>query len=213
MARNRRNQEGSPANSEQELKERLNRRGEDVYGEGEPRYGDQEPGKQPYKPSEQQPEPDEPAKESPREPAKDPADKLTGQREENFGGPYDVGAYASHYDEKKYPPGEQRDLALRKQGRFRGKGPRGYQRPDKRILEDVNDKLYLDPYIDASGIEVQVNKCDVVLTGAVENREAKRRAEELAESIPGVKNVENRLRVEKMHTVGPERSSVREGLT
>ena len=36
---------------------------------------------------------------------------------------------------------------------------------------------------------------DVILTGSVETRDAKRLAEEIAESVTGVKNVENRLKV------------------
>jgi hypothetical protein len=40
----------------------------------------------------------------------------------------------------------------------------------------------------------------VVLTGNVSDREQKRRAEDLVESISGVRHVENRLRVNQEHT-------------
>jgi hypothetical protein len=62
-------------------------------------------------------------------------------------------------------------------------------------LEDVNDRLSDDYYLDASEIEVMVQSAEVVLTGTVNSRNDKRRAEDLAESVSGVKNVENRLRV------------------
>ncbi|MES2704186.1 MAG: BON domain-containing protein [Bacteroidota bacterium] len=80
-------------------------------------------------------------------------------------------------------------------GNHRGKGPKGYQRSDSRISEDINDRLCDDPHIDASGIQVSVENCEVTLSGTVDSRNAKRHAEDIAESISGVKNVENRLRI------------------
>lgn len=82
-------------------------------------------------------------------------------------------------------------------GEHKGKGPKGYTRSDERIREDVSDRLSDDEHIDASDIEVAVENGEVTLTGSVENRWAKRHAEDLAESISGVKNVENRLRVKQ----------------
>jgi len=80
-------------------------------------------------------------------------------------------------------------------GSFRGRGPQGYTRSDERIKEDINDRLTDHPYLDASNIEVEVNNGDVTLTGTVDRRHSKRLAEDLAEQISGVKNVENRIRV------------------
>ncbi|WP_207632888.1 BON domain-containing protein [Foetidibacter luteolus] len=77
----------------------------------------------------------------------------------------------------------------------RGKGPKDYRRSDDRIKEDVCDRLCDDGSIDASDIEVQVNGAEVILTGSVEDRNAKRRAEDVAESVSGVTNVQNQLRV------------------
>lgn len=79
-------------------------------------------------------------------------------------------------------------------GRFWGKGPKGYQRSDTRIEEDVNHSLYEDDELDASEITVSVKVGEVTLEGSVETRNDKRRAEDLAESISGVKDVHNRLR-------------------
>ena len=88
----------------------------------------------------------------------------------------------------------------------RGRGPRNYRRSDERIREDVSDRLMDDPHIDASDIEVGVANGEVVLTGTVENRFAKRHAEDLAESVSGVTHVQNNLRVRQAGGTG-------EGLT
>lgn len=79
---------------------------------------------------------------------------------------------------------------------FRGRGPKGYRRSDERIKEDVNDRLS-DGYLDASEIEVNVQNAEVTLTGTVNSRRDKRLAEDLAESVSGVTNIENRLRVKQ----------------
>lgn len=100
-------------------------------------------------------------------------------------------------------------------GEHRGKGPRSYRRRDERIQEDVNDRLYDDPWLNATDIEVEVQGGDVVLKGTVEDRQAKRRAEDICESVSGVKNVENRLRVVKESKPvreSTDRSKIRESL-
>ncbi|GEC32611.1 BON domain-containing protein [Sinorhizobium fredii] len=80
-------------------------------------------------------------------------------------------------------------------GRFRGKGPRGYQRSDARIAEDVNDRLTEDPWLDASDIEVSLAGGEVTPAGFVANRRDKRRAEDCADTVSGVSHVQNNLRV------------------
>jgi hypothetical protein len=95
-------------------------------------------------------------------------------------------------------PGYEREFAqLRQQqeGNQRGKGPRSYKRTDERILEDINDRLCDNAYIDASDMEVSVKDHEVILTGSVESRDAKRLAEDIADQVTGVENVENRLHV------------------
>jgi osmotically-inducible protein OsmY len=85
---------------------------------------------------------------------------------------------------------------------MRGRGPKNYTRSDDRIREDVNDRLSDDPFVDASEIEVQVSGCEVTLSGTVDSREAKRRAEDIAERISGVRHVQNNLRVNQQGTRG-----------
>jgi osmotically-inducible protein OsmY len=85
--------------------------------------------------------------------------------------------------------------AWQSRGEHSGRGPKGYTRSDDRIKEDVCDRLTEDPSIDASDIDVSVTKCEVILSGTVEDRQAKRRAEDCAENVSGVRNVQNNLRV------------------
>lgn len=82
----------------------------------------------------------------------------------------------------------------------RGLGPKGYVRPDERIREDVCDRLCDDSLVDASDIEVAVAGSEVTLTGTVESRRERRRAEECAERVTGVTHVQNNLRVAREGT-------------
>lgn len=78
-----------------------------------------------------------------------------------------------------------------------GKGPKGYQRSDERIREEISDQLTFDHQIDASELTVEVKDGEVTLSGSVRDREQKRRAEDLAERVMGVHDVTNNLRVTK----------------
>jgi len=82
-----------------------------------------------------------------------------------------------------------------RKGMYAGRGPRGYRRSDERIREDISDRLTDDWYVDASDVEVTVNNGMVTLTGRVDSREEKRRTEDIAESVSGVTDVSNQLRV------------------
>ena len=78
---------------------------------------------------------------------------------------------------------------------YRGRGPKNYQRSDDRIREDVCERLTMDHDVDASEVEVSVREGIVVLEGSVRERHAKRIAEDICESVRGVKDVQNNLRV------------------
>jgi osmotically-inducible protein OsmY len=84
-------------------------------------------------------------------------------------------------------------------GMFSGRGPRNYQRSDERIREDVNERLTIDPRIDASEIDVRVQNGEVTLSGTVDDRRTRRLAEEIIEDLPGVRDVRNDLRVQPGH--------------
>lgn len=94
--------------------------------------------------------------------------------------------------------GDQDALHRRQEdGAHRGRGPKGYRRSDERIREDVSDRLTDDSWLNASDVEVAVLDGDVTLTGSVRSREDKKRAEALAESVTGVDNVQNNLRIDR----------------
>ena len=97
----------------------------------------------------------------------------------------------------------RREMDMRREGQHRGRGPSNYTRSDDRIREDINDKLTDNDFLDASDINVEVNNGDVILKGNVDSRYAKRLAEDIAEDVSGVKNVENRLRTDRQSsTIG-----------
>jgi Predicted periplasmic or secreted lipoprotein len=94
----------------------------------------------------------------------------------------------------------RRRMDKRDMGGNKGKGPKNYRRSEQRILEDVCDRLTYDDMLDATDMEVQVMGTEVILSGFVVTREQKRRAEYLVESVNGVENVENRLKIGQPET-------------
>ncbi len=80
---------------------------------------------------------------------------------------------------------------------YSGRGPKGYTRSDERIREDVCERLSDNDDVDASEIEVQVKDRKVTLSGSVQNRRMKHIAEDLAEAVSGVDDVDNRISVSK----------------
>ncbi len=79
------------------------------------------------------------------------------------------------------------------QRNFMGKGPKGYQRSDDRIYEEVCIALTDNPTLDASEIGVKVHEGIVTLEGKVKDRMEKRIAESISVEIPGVLDVRNEI--------------------
>jgi hypothetical protein len=104
-----------------------------------------------------------------------------------------------HGEEGSWRRHARRDESLDDQNRwsgpYAGRGPKGYRRSDERIHEDVCERLMEHPSIDASEVEVSVNDGDVTLAGQVESRAIKHLTETMTETVPGVKEVHNHLRV------------------
>jgi osmotically-inducible protein OsmY len=90
---------------------------------------------------------------------------------------------------------DEADEWWRTPGPYEGIGPRDYRRSDKNIREDICERLTRHGRIDASDIDIQVQAGEVTLTGKVGDRRQKRLAEDLAESVPGVVDVHNELRL------------------
>jgi osmotically-inducible protein OsmY len=90
------------------------------------------------------------------------------------------------------------------QGQHQGRGPRNYTRSDERITEELNERLTDDADIDASDITVRVSNGMVTLEGSVEDRWMKHRAEDIADSCSGVKDVTNSIRVVSRDERGSE---------
>lgn len=82
-------------------------------------------------------------------------------------------------------------------GPMTGRGPEGYQRSDERIKEDICERLTQHGQLDASKIKINVQSCEVTLEGTVDSRGAKRMAEDAVESVSGVRDVHNQLRVQQ----------------
>jgi hypothetical protein len=75
-------------------------------------------------------------------------------------------------------------------------GPRSYTRSDERLLEDINERLTEDDYLDATEITVRCVNGVITLEGTVAERWMKHRAEDLADASSGVKQVDNRIQVQ-----------------
>jgi osmotically-inducible protein OsmY len=127
---------------------------------------------------------------------------MTGQRGLPEGAAEEI---AAPFDEERILDRVDRD--------HRGRGPRGWRRPDARIEEEVNERLTDDPHLDASAIEVGVQDGEVTLLGTVESRSARRRAEDTAEQVRGVSYVQNNLRARDPFYHAADREAPPETLT
>jgi hypothetical protein len=107
-----------------------------------------------------------------------------------------AGYYRGDYDRER---GEGESFG-EKIKNFFGFGPKNYRRGDDRIREDISERLEDHSLIDASDIEVVVIEGEVTLTGTVDNRRAKRLAEDVVDDVRGVKDVHNHIRVSQIGT-------------
>ena len=78
---------------------------------------------------------------------------------------------------------------------YRGLGPQNYTRSDERIREDLNERLTDADDIDARGLMVEVSNGIATLSGNVEQRWMKHRAEDIVENCSGVRDVRNQIQV------------------
>jgi len=76
-----------------------------------------------------------------------------------------------------------------------GGGPRGYQRSDERIREDICERLAHSNEIDPTDVTVDVHGGVVTLEGTVPERPMKHGMEDIIVQCYGVKDIDNRVRV------------------
>ena len=79
-----------------------------------------------------------------------------------------------------------------------GKGPKGYKRSDERIHEEVCEALYRNQIVDASNIEVKVDKGVVILSGTVASRYAKREVGNCIENLSGIVDIRNEIHLKEI---------------
>lgn len=81
------------------------------------------------------------------------------------------------------------------EGSYRGRGPKGYQRSAELVMDDAAQRLEWDADVDASEIGLAFEGGVLTLDGLVGSRDQKHRAEGCVESVFGVTDVVNNLRV------------------
>lgn len=81
--------------------------------------------------------------------------------------------------------------------RFQGIGPKGYRRSDERIFEEIAERLTEDPLVDPSDVELEVRDGEVTLTGTVVDRWTKHEVENLADTVVGVRDIHNHLKLRR----------------
>ncbi|MEX0784726.1 MAG: BON domain-containing protein [Dehalococcoidia bacterium] len=128
--------------------------------------------------------------------------QYVAERQSSRGGPYGMeypesgyqgpGGYGEMYrGEMGQYSGQSRESSY---GQYSGRGPKGYQRSDDRIREDVCERLTQAWDVDAEDIDVRVSNGEVTLSGSVMDRYQKRMAEDAIERVPGIRDVNNQLR-------------------
>ncbi|MBP0636080.1 BON domain-containing protein [Cupriavidus sp. AcVe19-6a] len=121
----------------------------------------------------------------------------TGSRQSEHGQGYGISDYASPgrsaADFGRQGPGEGR-IGQQLRGRDRV-GPRGYQRSDERIREEICERLAHAPHVDVQDVEVDVEGGVVRLSGNVCDRRQKYCIEDIADDVFGVREVHNGIRL------------------
>jgi hypothetical protein len=109
---------------------------------------------------------------------------------EGYGGPTTGELRSGSYDPARTGPAG-RSGSRRAQQRW----PKSYTRSDERIREDLYERIVQDDAIDATEVSVTVVEGRVTLEGSVPERHMKHDIENLADECPGVKDIDNRIRV------------------
>lgn len=106
-------------------------------------------------------------------------------------GSYSGGGYS--WDDQQRQRREERPGLLQ---RLFKRGPKGYQRSDERLREDISERLMMSSSVDSSEVTVNVSSGKVTLEGTVPDRYMKHYIEDLVDACPGVQDIDNRIRVD-----------------
>lgn len=68
---------------------------------------------------------------------------------------------------------------------------------DSELTEQICRRLEQNQFVEQSRIHVNSQQGAITLEGIVENRFARERAAQLAGEVPGVRTIDNRIRVQK----------------
>jgi osmotically-inducible protein OsmY len=121
-----------------------------------------------------------------------PSSQFGGHQQYSGGG----GEYSGYGNRTSWGDrGDQERPGLLK--RIFGRGPKGYKRSDERLREDISERLMQSDTIDSSEVTVEVVEGRVTLQGTVPDRYMKHAIEDVADSCPGIQDVDNRIRVER----------------
>lgn len=115
---------------------------------------------------------------------------------EQRGGSQDYGRYGPAYRNRPF-----------------ARGPKGYQRSDERLKEDISERLMEAHHIDSSEVTVDVRGAKVILEGVVPSRHMKHAIEDLVDACPGVQDIENRVRVASPNYQGTSGTTGSSGTT
>lgn len=86
-------------------------------------------------------------------------------------------------------------------------GPKGYQRSDERLKEDISERLYAAYHVDSSEVTIEVRAGKVTLEGMVPSRQMKHAIEDMVDVCPGVTEIDNRIRVAGPNYQGASQTS------
>ncbi|HEU4620812.1 MAG TPA: BON domain-containing protein [Burkholderiaceae bacterium] len=79
-------------------------------------------------------------------------------------------------------------------------GPKGYQRSDERLREEICERLLHEHRVDVEDVSVRVESARVTLEGSVPERRMRYLIEDIVDDVHGVQDIENHLRVGRSST-------------
>lgn len=105
-------------------------------------------------------------------------------------------------------PGTERSPRQHLMDRRAQRGPKTFQRADNRLRDDICERLMYRDDIDPSDVTVTVDGGEVTLDGTVPERWMRYVIDDIAESVLGVQEVENNIRVRRPNSEGNERAQL-----